>query len=106
MGKILRTARLCAIGFGTGLVVAAPTYAATFTLLASGLSTSLEVSAVAGTTAYGTTQYGGTASGGTLFSVTSAGKVTTLHNFAPKMEGNLPNDMLAVDPSGDIYGTT
>jgi uncharacterized repeat protein (TIGR03803 family) len=106
MGKLSRTVWLCAIGFGAGLVVAAPTYARTFTMLASGLGSSLEVSAVVGTTAYGTTQYGGSASGGTLFSVTSARKVTTLHNFVPATEGNVPNDMLAVDPSGNVYGTT
>jgi uncharacterized repeat protein (TIGR03803 family) len=106
MGKLRRTARLCAIGFGTGLVVAAPTYAATFTLLASGINGPLEVSAVIGTTAYGTTQYGGTAGGGTLFSVTSARKVTTLHSFVPATEGKMPNDMLAVDPSGNVFGTT
>jgi uncharacterized repeat protein (TIGR03803 family) len=106
MGTLTRTVRFCALGVGTGLLVAAPAYAATFTLLASGLGSSLEVSAVAGTTAYGTTQDGGTASGGTLFSVTSAKKVTILHSFVRATEGSVPNDMLVVDPSGNIYGTT
>jgi uncharacterized repeat protein (TIGR03803 family) len=106
MGKLRKTALLCAIAFGTGLLAAAPTYAATFTTLASGLSSSLEISAVVGTTAYGTTLYGGTAGAGTLFSVTSAKKVTVLHNFAAATEGSQPNDMLAVDPTGNIYGTT
>jgi uncharacterized repeat protein (TIGR03803 family) len=106
MGKLTKTTRLCAIAFAAGSVVAAPAYAVTFTSLATGLGTSLEISAVNGTTAYGSTQYGGTASGGTLFSVTSAGKVTTLHSFAPSTEGSVPNDMLAVDTAGNIYGTT
>jgi uncharacterized repeat protein (TIGR03803 family) len=88
------------------LAVAAPTYAATFRTLASRLGHTLEISAVIGRTAYGTTQNGGTAGGGTLFSVTSRGKVTTLHSFVPATEGKLPNDMLAVDPSGNVYGTT
>jgi uncharacterized repeat protein (TIGR03803 family) len=106
MGKPLKTARLCAIAFGTGTLVAAPAYAAGFSTLASGLSNNLEISAVFGTTAYGTTQYGGAAGGGTLFSVTSAGKLSTLHSFVPKTEGSVPNDMLAVDSAGNLYGTT
>jgi uncharacterized repeat protein (TIGR03803 family) len=106
MGKFIRTARLCAIGFGAGLVVAAPTYAATFTLLASGLANSLEISAVVDTIAYGTTLYGGKGGAGTLFAVTSHGKVVLLHNFAAATEGSQPNDMLAVDPRGNVYGTT
>jgi len=57
MSKLIKTARLCAIAFGTGLLVAAPSYATTFTPLASGLGSSLEISAVVGTTAYGTTLY-------------------------------------------------
>jgi uncharacterized repeat protein (TIGR03803 family) len=106
MGKLIKTARHWAIAFAAGSVVAAPAYAVTFTSLATGLGTTLEISAVNGTTAYGSTQDGGTAGGGTLFSVTSAGKVTTLHSFVSKTEGSIPNDMLAVDPSGNIYGTT
>jgi uncharacterized repeat protein (TIGR03803 family) len=38
--------------------------------------------------------------------VTSARKVTTLHSFVPATEGMVPNDMLAVDAAGNIYGTT
>jgi hypothetical protein len=41
MSKLRKTARLCAISFGTGLLAASPTYAATFTPLASGLNNSL-----------------------------------------------------------------
>jgi uncharacterized repeat protein (TIGR03803 family) len=105
MSELTKTARLCAIAFGTGLLAAAPSYAATFTTLASGLGTSLEISAVVGTTAYGTTLFGGNGAG-TLFAVTSRGKVVLLHNFAATTEGSQPNDMLAVDPQGNVYGTT
>lgn len=105
MSYLLRPAILSSLALG-GLVLSMPVEAKTFTLLASGLGTSLEISAVVGTTAYGTTLYGGTTGDGTLFSVTSAGRVTTLHNFAAATEGSQPNDMLAVDPAGNIYGTT
>ncbi len=105
MSLFRKTARRCAIAFVAGLLVSAPAYAATFQTLASGLPSSIEISAVVGTTAYGSTLYGGTG-GGTLFSVTSAGKVTTLHTFAAATEGSQPNDMLAVDPQGNVYGTT
>jgi uncharacterized repeat protein (TIGR03803 family) len=103
---LTKTARLCALAFGAGLLAAAPAYAVTFTTLASGIGPSLEISAVVGTTAYGTTLYGGTGSAGTLFSVTSAGKVTVLHNFASATEGSQPNSLLAADAAGNIYGTT
>jgi uncharacterized repeat protein (TIGR03803 family) len=106
MSKLTKTARLCAIAFGTGLLAAAPSYATTFTPLASGLNNSLEISAVVGTTAYGTTLYGGKGGAGTLFAVTSLGKVVPLHNFNAATEGSQPNDMLAVDPQGNVYGTT
>ena len=109
MGKLTKTARLRAIAFGTGLLAAAPSYATTFTPLASGLNNSLEISAVVGTTAYGTTLYGGKGANGgagTLFAVTSRGKVVPLHNFVAATEGSQPNDMLAVDPQGNVYGTT
>ena len=106
MGLFTKTARHCAIAFGVGLLVSAPAYAVTYQTLATRLSNSLEISAVVGTTAYGTTLYGGIGGAGTLFSVTSAGKVTTLHKFAAATDGLQPNDMLAADPLGNIYGTT
>jgi uncharacterized repeat protein (TIGR03803 family) len=105
MSALTRTAGLCAIAFWTGLLASVPAHAATFQMLASGLPSSLEISAVVGTTAYGTTRYGGTGAG-TLFSVTSAGKVVTLHNFAGATDGSQPNDMLAADSEGNVYGTT
>ena len=52
MSSLRKTARHCAIAFGIGLLISAPTYAATFKTLASGLPNSLEISAVVGTTAY------------------------------------------------------
>jgi len=101
----MKSTQLCVIAFGTGLMALAPAHATTFQLLASGLGSSPEISAVVGTTAYGTTLYGGSG-GGTLFSVTSAGTLTTLHNFAAGTDGGQPNDLLAVDTAGNIYGTT
>jgi uncharacterized repeat protein (TIGR03803 family) len=106
MNSLGKNAPLCGIALGFGLLASAPAHAATFKTLASGLPNALEISAVIGTTAYGTTLYGGTGGAGTLFSVTSAGKVTTLHRFAAATDGSQPNDMLAVDPQGNIYGTT
>ena len=106
MSSLRKTARHCAIAFGTGLLISAPAYAATFKTLASGLPNSLEISAVVGTTAYGTTLYGGIGGAGTLFSVTATGKVTTLHKFDTATDGAQPNDMLAADPLGNVYGTT
>lgn len=106
MGSLRKTARHCAIAFVAGLLISAPAYAASFKMLASGLPNSLEISAVVGTTAYGTTLYGGVDGAGTLFAVTSTGKVATLHRFASATDGAQPNDMLAVDPLGNLYGTT
>jgi uncharacterized repeat protein (TIGR03803 family) len=85
---------------------AAPAEASSFTVLASGLSYPPQISAVSGTKAYGGTQYGGTAGGGTLFTVTSAGKVTTIYSFKPATDGSIPNAMLAIDAGGNVYGTT
>ena len=106
MGLFTKTARHCVIAFGSGLLVSAPAYAATFQTLASGLPSSLEISAVVGPIAYGTTLYGGTGGAGTLFAVLPSGKVVTLHKFAAATEGAQPNDMLATDPQGNLYGTT
>jgi uncharacterized repeat protein (TIGR03803 family) len=106
MSSLAKNLRRSAIAFGTGLLISAPAYPATFKTLASGLPNSLEISAVVGTTAYGTTLYGGAKGAGTLFSVTSAGRAVTLHRFAAATEGSQPNDMLAVDPQGNVYGTT
>jgi len=34
------------------------------------------------------------------------GTVTALHNFAAATEGSQPNNLLAADAAGNIYGTT
>jgi len=59
---------------------------------------------------YGTTLAGGTgcSSGcGTVFAVTSAGMLTTLHNFADTgIDGGYPLSSLVQASSGNFYGTT
>jgi uncharacterized repeat protein (TIGR03803 family) len=50
---------------------------------------------------YGSTQTGGTSNGGTLFSLSPAGKFTTLHSFAHGQ----PNVMIQAS-DGNLYGTT
>jgi uncharacterized repeat protein (TIGR03803 family) len=106
MNGYLRVTILLSLVSAAPLLTAAPARATRFTVLASGLSYTPYISAVKGATAYGTTQYGGTNSGGTLFTVTSAKKVTTIYNFNPATDGNIPNDMLAIDAGGNVYGTT
>jgi uncharacterized repeat protein (TIGR03803 family) len=57
---------------------------------------------------YGTTFYGGSNDHGTVFEfVPATGKLTTLHAFgAPHRDGALPMGPVALDASGNIYGTT
>ena len=43
MRSLIKTVHYCAIAFGSGLLVSAPAYAATFRTLAAGLSNSLEI---------------------------------------------------------------
>jgi uncharacterized repeat protein (TIGR03803 family) len=54
---------------------------------------------------YGTTAYGGTNSDGTVFKITSAGTMTTLHEFNSS-GGNEPLGDLVQGSDGDFYGTT
>jgi uncharacterized repeat protein (TIGR03803 family) len=54
---------------------------------------------------YGTTYNGGANNAGTIFLITPAGKLTTLHNFAPA-EGNQPYAGLVQGTDGSFYGTT
>jgi len=52
---------------------------------------------------------GGTSSAGTLFQITTAGALTTLHNFCSSTncnDGSAPNVPLTQDALGDFYGTT
>jgi len=58
-------------------------------------------------TFYGTTEYGGANSDGTVFSITSAGKLTTLHSFsAAPDDGEYPIAPLIRASNGIFYGTT
>jgi uncharacterized repeat protein (TIGR03803 family) len=55
---------------------------------------------------YGTTYQGGSSNYGTVFKVTTAGKLTTLHNFDDTNDGANPYDTLIQAANGDFYGTT
>jgi uncharacterized repeat protein (TIGR03803 family) len=55
---------------------------------------------------YGTTTAGGAFGAGTVFGVTSAGKEVVLHSFNGAAGGADPEAGLAMDASGNLYGTT
>jgi uncharacterized repeat protein (TIGR03803 family) len=59
---------------------------------------------------YGTTAYGGTYGEGTVFSITTAGKLTTLYSFCPDFDyctdGKQPESDLVQGSNGNFYGTT
>ena len=56
---------------------------------------------------YGTTPLGGTNSDGTVFQITSAGTLTTLHQFSGvATDGGGPESGLAQGTDGNFYGTT
>jgi uncharacterized repeat protein (TIGR03803 family) len=55
---------------------------------------------------YGTTFYGGTSNDGTVFQITSAGKLTTLHNFAGATDGSQPEAAPIQAANGLLYGPT
>jgi len=55
---------------------------------------------------YGTAQFGGTADVGVLFKLDPAGHETVLHSFTGGADGWEPFGSLALDPAGNIYGTT
>ena len=56
---------------------------------------------------YGVTAYGGASLGGTIYKMTTTGAVTTIFNFSRATNGPFyPFGQLAVDSSGNIYGTT
>jgi uncharacterized repeat protein (TIGR03803 family) len=100
-----RIARLCAAVLAIS-VLPVSAKATTFTMLASHLSHELEISAVQGATAIGTTRDRGLTGSGTVFAITPAGRLVLLHSFVGPTEGSSPNDVLAVDSVGNIYGTT
>ena len=55
---------------------------------------------------YGTTAEGGANGYGTVFKLTTAGKLTTLHNFASYPDGAYPEAALIQGTDGNFYGTT
>jgi uncharacterized repeat protein (TIGR03803 family) len=54
---------------------------------------------------YGTTYVGGAHGYGTVFQLNSAGALTTLYNFTNGTDGAYPYAGLAMDSSGNFYGT-
>ncbi|MGD0189505.1 MAG: choice-of-anchor tandem repeat GloVer-containing protein [Rhizomicrobium sp.] len=55
---------------------------------------------------YGTTGYGGASGRGTVFKLAPDGKETVLHAFKPGPDGLGPVGTLAIDSTGNLYGTT
>jgi uncharacterized repeat protein (TIGR03803 family) len=65
--------------------------------------------AAKGLTLFGTTQNGGSAGFGTVFSLSASNALTILHNFGDGTvtnDGQTPLAGLALDASGNLYGTT
>jgi uncharacterized repeat protein (TIGR03803 family) len=54
---------------------------------------------------YGTTYFGGAQGDGVVFELDAAGKETVLHSFTAGADGANPVAGLAIDVSGDLYGT-
>jgi uncharacterized repeat protein (TIGR03803 family) len=84
------------------LLPAAAHAAAQFSVVAS-VPGGPQIGAVRGTTLYGTVP---TSSPPTLFSLTTSGKYTLLHNFVTGSDGTTPNALLARDAAGNVFGTT
>jgi uncharacterized repeat protein (TIGR03803 family) len=61
-----------------------------------------QIGALSGSTLYGTLPNGA----GVLFSMSTTGSYTPLHNFTAGTDGSGPNAQLAIDKAGDLYGTT
>lgn len=55
---------------------------------------------------YGTTTAGGVSNAGTVFKVTRKGVETVLYSFNGKPDGAIPVAGLAIDKTGNVYGTT
>jgi uncharacterized repeat protein (TIGR03803 family) len=55
---------------------------------------------------YGTTYFGGTSGEGVVFKLDTTGKETVLHSFTGGADGANPVVGLAIDRSGNLYGTT
>lgn len=60
----------------------------------------------AGAAQIGTTQYAGTTGNGTLYVITSAGKVSVVHNFTGAADGANPVSRPVAFTDGNFYGTT
>jgi uncharacterized repeat protein (TIGR03803 family) len=54
---------------------------------------------------FGTTTAGGASGAGTVFAVSAAGKEVVLYTFAGGKDGSNPQAGLAMDASGNLYGT-
>jgi len=55
---------------------------------------------------YGTTSLGGKYDFGTVFELPVSGGEKILHHFTGGWDGGYPGSALALDPSGNVYGTT
>ena len=55
---------------------------------------------------YGTTYYGGTAGEGTVFKIDTTGHESVLYSFTGGADGGNPMGTLAIDPGGNLFGTT
>ncbi len=56
---------------------------------------------------YGTTWHGGTSNQGVVFSLTLKGDTyKVLYNFTGRSDGGVPSGTMALDPKGNLYGTT
>jgi uncharacterized repeat protein (TIGR03803 family) len=63
-----------------------------------------QIGAMKGTTLYGTVSNNGNGAG-TLFSLTTKGTYKLLHTFTASTDGSAPNARLAIDSTGDLFGT-
>jgi len=55
---------------------------------------------------FGVTAFGGTYNGGVVYEIAGDGTFTTLHSFSGGNDGDFPYGGLAIDSSGNLYGST
>jgi len=55
---------------------------------------------------YGTTPYGGETLAGTVYNTPTSGSGGGVYNFTGKAGGTAPLGVVALDPAGNVYGTT
>jgi uncharacterized repeat protein (TIGR03803 family) len=89
------------VGIAVCAMPCAPASAASFSVIGS-VSGGPQIGAVQGDLLYGTIKYQGD---GVLFSLTTAGTYTLLHDFTAATDGSAPNARLALDKAGNLYGT-